>query len=1551
MCAAAEALLTKSRHSDGDGEGSEEVRTLRPKIRRSIVFSLLHCCAADFPPETPTLLLMILQKRAPINTKVVILRCLREFMRSGPEEVAAARLWGGLWGAFGCPSLPMPHCRRVEASYEEHASDCKDKRYKSLMDTMEGEAQQCSTSDLEASAAASKSGSVFSQRPVYEQFALRCRWARCDALAQEGGLLDTLIVHISDALVVLESLEIAEWLPSYSYRTEGVTGSHSIISRPDRPKQQRQLRRARRQVQVESFVRLSQEQSAAKRWGLHVPDDRVDQREGREGCEDDNEDEGSVSGASITSTRTDWALQATPGLGAHELSLQAAVLALEVLIPMARNAGEMATVDTLFEKVIQKLWTKCSGLLARVRGDAGVPVGALQGDDVYRLWVLRCTLCKLWWQLMAEISRRNRVYAAWMWDHSSDAMMMVVSSLLQCNSIEPDATAHTHDDINYDGDPSAGQVHDDDPQAFDRAPVSKASRLSVSAANAEALSWMLRWWRVCSAYGWGIDAAADILLAFQQPAKSPSIFVVSSECSAGALVDTGDRGGDLGDLDPEQHVMRFRALVAAAVGPAVLPPFYCHLAELFALMEQVAVACSHFLSSVATAKGVLSRSSAKLSDASASFHSAYASVLLTTVTDRTVTAAVATAQSLAVLASSCLTVLLSILGTKTFTFALQRDPLLLESVINFIASVIGNVSPLSDHSPTGAEVAFSLRGQGLCRASAQYAAIFEGWTDEASAARSTSSTEAITSIDAAEPVQAQAPSESQDRSSFLAASTAAMHLDRLVNALLTSAAVATGSIAVADQFVKAEAEARGESDNSAAEGKLFHSSSQRWERSEVAMAIRRLAQSLIIVGKVLPIQNCEKDVTGDLHGNAAAVWISTIVSIKSKAVAQSDLMFAASPVAQGLFAWKLRRLEMAQLLLDFNLMLHLHRLDSGCVSQAELVSLASWMIPLVDRKFGCARWELAHLVVDSLMTTATSPVGPTDGPHYTSSKFDDTSDATQGMRRQVINCLFGASTGDDAVAPAQDSSSQFLCGRLLEAPIVSLSSQPSAPMPWPLMQAAALSDWVRPMDNFLGDSVDEEPDEKARALAKAWPISCLKAFEGAAFYEWMKILAAAMSKGFNLAAQHGSEKLHILLQLASGEHAHRWFNVTYPDENAQAVDDVEGDLAGPSLELIAPAVPLYCSLLEGLCLSLLPATSCVEANEAKSSRGASAEDALLRARDDLIEIANRENFSATNLLREKELATQVVSKRSQQTQQAARRTSSDTGRASARRLVSGTGSRETGIVDMAGKLLDACMGQHIDHNVHAAALLVLLSPLAPWRVRDKIWREVGNVQLLHLLEPDRATMADLLALLAQPQHVPFQRPQSLSIEGCADRSIQFVFRYLGEDVESDQARATCCRAIVEALSRLRCDDDKHLLVCRVGVSVVARFLFGDGNRGGALQWRGGSGPIEGVRARLLTQLLTNGLNGSSGSVDVPDWLVDDIIAVSLQVESQSRFAVRDDELRRDGSITHPTVDTNDSVGKANIQRGKEASNVIRSIIQIRPDLAESFSKLAHSHSQ
>jgi hypothetical protein len=186
------SFSSKSIHLDVSQNANEQI-----KIRRVLVYLLLIMCASDLPTGLPTLLVWgIKHPRLPPNIALNTLKCLRDYISCGPEECASAILWDGMLGTIGCPSLPMPHARRTEISYEEHIEDCFDNRR-----SVQEEEQTNIQEEIE-----NKTGGDIEKKASFsESFALRCRWGRVDNFISEGDIIVSLCNYILSGANILKN--------------------------------------------------------------------------------------------------------------------------------------------------------------------------------------------------------------------------------------------------------------------------------------------------------------------------------------------------------------------------------------------------------------------------------------------------------------------------------------------------------------------------------------------------------------------------------------------------------------------------------------------------------------------------------------------------------------------------------------------------------------------------------------------------------------------------------------------------------------------------------------------------------------------------------------------------------------------------------------------------------------------------------------------------------------------------------------------------------------------------------------------------------------------------------------------------------------------------------------------------------------------------------------------------------------------------------------------------------------------------------------------------
>ena len=92
----------------------------------------------------------------------------------------------------------MAHTRRAETSYEEHIEDCFDNRRNVLEDE-----QKVLQDDEDSKGGKGQKEGDRNRAPMFETFALRCRWGRVDCLVSEG-IVSVLCGHIVAGAAVMQ---------------------------------------------------------------------------------------------------------------------------------------------------------------------------------------------------------------------------------------------------------------------------------------------------------------------------------------------------------------------------------------------------------------------------------------------------------------------------------------------------------------------------------------------------------------------------------------------------------------------------------------------------------------------------------------------------------------------------------------------------------------------------------------------------------------------------------------------------------------------------------------------------------------------------------------------------------------------------------------------------------------------------------------------------------------------------------------------------------------------------------------------------------------------------------------------------------------------------------------------------------------------------------------------------------------------------------------------------------------------------------------------------
>ena len=103
--------------------------------------------------------------------------------------------------------------------------------------------------------------------------------------------------------------------------------------------------------------------------------------------------------------------------------------------------------------------------------------------------------------------------------------------------------------------------------------------------------------------------------------------------------------------------------------------------------------------------------------------------------------------------------------------------------------------------------------------------------------------------------------------------------------------------------------------------------------------------------------------------------------------------------------------------------------------------------------------------------------------------------------------------------------------------------------------------------------------------------------------------------------------------------------------------------------------------------------------------------------------------------------------------------------------------------------------------------------MSPWRVRERVWRELGQIRLLHLLEHEELILS-MIGLLHFPQEiVRVQTGGSATVTGRSSRD------------GSSKTMLLVSKAILEALCILRADEDKDWMLVSVGLYHIAASIF------------------------------------------------------------------------------------------------------------------------------
>jgi hypothetical protein len=124
----------------------------------------------------------------------------------------------------------------------------------------------------------------------------------------------------------------------------------------------------------------------------------------------------------------------------------------------------------------------------------------------------------------------------------------------------------------------------------------------------------------------------------------------------------------------------------------------------------------------------------------------------------------------------------------------------------------------------------------------------------------------------------------------------------------------------------------------------------------------------------------------------------------------------------------------------------------------------------------------------------------------------------------------------------------------------------------------------------------------------------------------------------------------------------------------------------------------------------------------------------------------------------------------------------------------GRHASSSGLLELCDDLLDSAFSCHLDEDIHAVALRVLIIPSVDWVVRERIWKKLGELRLLHLMEGSSWVIEKSVFFSSYP-------------------------------VVSARSESNVCLAIIDSLISLRGVDDRKWSIVQVGLFQVARFIF------------------------------------------------------------------------------------------------------------------------------
>ena len=1479
------------------------------QLRRVLVFSLIQMVSRDLPTELPTLLLWSFAPsqmvRSPLTNRRLLFKCLNEYINSSLETQAVEALWDRMYGSHGSPRFAMPHSRRAESlSYEQQIQECSEKRREAALEC-EDEPENRASSNSKSTRKSSMQ--YLKHRPPVEQFALRCRWNRIDSLVSEGGvslLLPVLVQAVNDAVDVLIQLEAASRHPSSGSSS---SGSHK-----------------------------------------------------------------SSLPTSITTSDASY--------GFHNLTLQCATLALEVICSMILN-GNYQTVSIVFREGVQRIWTFTSkfGLLTRQLNNLlplspsvstvhnATTTNGSSGLSTTQLTVTTGELQIVWWRTLALSCQQNVEFAAWIWAQQGTDILVAALSISLGSSTNS----------------SVGKI---------------ASELSI---------WSTRLWRVFVAYGYGVKSVTDYLLALHVQGQSSS--PLHESCMPQSNVQWSCFTGS--EILRRMLLSRIWLLEEAAV--TVTSVIRQSMLQLKKLFNRDSAAC--------TGETIdLQESNLQESDSNYILTETATNALSAAVQE-----AIECAQMLVSAACQCQEVLhaesideIADAATDANTATGDRNlkGILRAAMLNFIATVFGpgplqsNVAGYDYSSPEILESSLGLvRGQGLCEACLEFSNFFAPQDLNSSPSPTlfihNTMMRNLKQINSA---------------LFISISTAVINIRHPIVSFvsrLISSSTFNWLLAERDS-VEAQINLRGNEFCVDAAGNTIVGvrkctlSSCIWLH-EHAAAIERLVCA--VAGWGFAGLECNSCVSHHIANISAPEQLALNIEMLGRSFVHSSIQAVAGDhqsnpiapvlqlstgfVADGLFRWHHSRLHAIRLLCRIHLVLIIRPNSHNTTSLSLLSSVANSFTRITPSEFFSFVMNSLHLLIASsksseklsasrelqshsrqgrslfqshllvlidfivslIIQAATSPKSlsyPKVVPlSATTLEFASLDSSLSADAKSSLNAVHFEILGslDPAVAPSyyldvdgtggrggqpMNDRVRVQCGRKMKPAQAcraifesSVRTNPSFVMltgdlDWfhrDLLSIEngeksgtsdiprALNSWIRTQDNTytalenkggkqasldenvqeadVGDtSEDDIPQVNFARLSSAWWLEILYNLKGESFHQWLIVLFAAQSAGFDMTRFCPVESLFVLVNLATLEHAPRWLNITTDILQQEHSGNSEGATGKQSavegfadnvdlnslvndeavVAYVGLAMTLFCQVFVSPFASAsakhFPSSpsglSCsnLHPNVANSTAHLTSQRGIIISMNYFLDLSNKHFYTSY-------LAASSKSKNQQQPLSAAN--------------INSTGEpvSDAGAIELASKLLESFSSQYIHQAVHAMALGVFLyHPLAPPRVLQKIWSEVGNDGILHLLDIDVDFDCGKLPTPWSPSSgealkFPIQGASAWACNQYLLKQYFLINRLVAQASVVRPQQGFVARAAINSLLATRSLDDRvSMSAYQLGVLVVVEYLFGEQL---ACNHNGNApvdfGCIDGPRSRLLVSLIDGSIGRSSCSSMQMPW--------------------------------------------------------------------------------